>query len=194
MPNNDFLNLMTENIDELDCCLKANLERREGLNNKSTFNSETKLLFVGTAVPPKLRYFYSNDGNSIYKWIDDVRKTHLQTLKTRIKLTNNDLKKQACIDEIINTLYKEKIAFLDVANTFITVKDSSKDGDIKKFYLNKADFQYINNGNLKIVALTRNAKTVLEEYFGLTHILFVPFFEHTGPIREPIVKALEETK
>ena len=109
MPDNEFLNLMTENIDELDCCLQANLERREGLNNKSTFNSETKLLFVGTAVPPKLSYFYSNDGNWIYKWIDEIRKTHLQTLQTCIKLANNDSEKQACVDEIINTLYKEKI-------------------------------------------------------------------------------------
>ena len=193
--NNLFLSKITESINDLDEYLLDGFEKRVGLNDKTTLNKETKLLFVGTAVPPDLLYFYANKGNSIYKWIDDVRSTHLDALKTRISMASDQAKKLAYVNEIIDILLEEKIAFLDVANAFITKNGSRRDCDIVKFYFDKEDFKSIyDNSDLKIVALTTNAKNVLENYLGLSNILCVPIFENYSNKKEPIIDALMKTR
>lgn len=192
---NVFLLKKTENINDLESCLEDGYEKRTGFNEKTTLNNDTRLLIVGSAVPPDISYFYTGRFSYMYKWIDEVRETKLRRLQDNINLTRDSEKKEKYVEEIRKILYEQRIAFLDIAHSFITKIGSRSDSHIKKYFFNRDDFKCLyDNKDITIIAVTPNAKSALERFLGFKNIQCIPIFCKSGWNKNDIIDVLESTK
>lgn len=114
--------------------------------------NDIRYLIVGTLTPPEGRkngYFYTASKNKMFRYID---------------LSFNDglyLEKQKKNPkEIENILCERKIAFFDVVDEAIVLKESSRDDDILSYTLDYARFKEIvcKNQKIKIAVNSRNAE------------------------------------
>ncbi|MCI6988092.1 MAG: hypothetical protein MR902_00750 [Campylobacter sp.] len=123
-------------------------EKVSSFNGENVFDSDTKLLIVGTLTPPNAVYFYASKQNLVYGLIDDALSTDLNKHK-------NDK------DKIKQILKQNKIAFIDVIKNAVRLKYSSSDDDIIAATLDYDSFKCLQNTHPTVIV---NSKLALK-YF-----------------------------
>ena len=104
-------------------------------------------------------YFYTSPRNRIYGYIDAARGTELVEKKrklTDIRLSR--LQNEQIIETIKNELQEQKIAFLDVIESAIRLKDSYSDRDIKCYTLDYSAFSTVSKNVKKVICNSRLAE------------------------------------
>lgn len=131
-------------------------------NSQNCMTEDTEIIIVGTITPTEgMRngYFYTSPRNRIYGYIDAARGTEL--VEKKRKLTNirlSRLQKEQIIETIKNELQEQKIAFLDVIESAIRLKDSYSDRDIKCYTLDYSAFSNISKHVKKVICNSRLAE------------------------------------
>ena len=149
----------------------------QSFNSETTLNEETKLIIVGTLTPPTAKYFYCSYLNRIYGYIDEALKELGRSGKEPLKglkvglseyknislLTDKEEIKER-VDKIKEILSRNKIAFLDVMDRAIRLKEGScYDDDIDCYTLAEKDFKRINASGATIIANSRLAEKCVKE-------------------------------
>ena len=158
-------------------------EWAKSFNSETTLDDDTKYLIVGTLTPPDGRgdcisnvfpgYFYCSEKNDMYMFLDKAfpnRTIKLVELKERFRNSNWD---QRIKEDIKKELKARHIAFLDVVNEAYVKRNSSKDGDIDIYVLDKKAFANLPT-SIKIVPNSTNAKVALEYILNTTGIKMIP--------------------
>ena len=125
-------------------------EEVTSFNSQNCMTEDTEIIIVGTITPTEgMRngYFYTSPRNRIYGYIDAARGTELV-----------EKKKEQIIETIKNELQEQKIAFLDVIESAIRLKDSYSDRDIKCYTLDYSAFSNISKHVKKVICNSRLAE------------------------------------
>lgn len=148
------------NINNSMC--KPDWELVKSMNSPSNIivNENTKLIIVGTITPPNGNgYYYTSKYNRIYGYIDEALGTELKEMKKR--LIEGD---KSAIDSIKNCIADKGIAFIDVIESAIRVKSSSKDEDIKCCTLDYKSFEFLQEGtNYTIICNSKDAQECFQK-------------------------------
>ena len=145
--NRKFDKRITDNdfIDKLDLH-QSNCEKVWSLN-KSCFNLDliknANTIIVGTLTPPngmENGYYYSSNKNRIFSIIDKCLNTNGKFLSLKKQLLLNP-KSKVQISQIENALFEYKLAFIDVINKAVRIKNSPNDNDILFFSLDYFSFE-----------------------------------------------------
>lgn len=137
-------------------------EEVTSFNSQNCMTEDTEIIIVGTITPTEgMRngYFYTSPRNRIYGYIDAARGTELVEKKrklTDIRLSR--LQKEQIIETIKNELQEQKIAFLDVIESAIRLKDSYSDSDIKCYTLDYPVFSTVPKNVKKVICNSKLAE------------------------------------
>lgn len=137
-------------------------EEVTSFNSQNCMTDDTEIIIVGTITPTEgMRngYFYTSPRNRIYGYIDAARGTEL--VEKKRKLTDiglSRLQKEQIIETIKNELQEQKIAFLDVIESAIRLKDSYSDSDIKCYTLDYPVFSTVPKNVKKVICNSRLAE------------------------------------
>lgn len=137
-------------------------EEVTSFNSQNCMTEDTEIIIVGTITPTEgMRngYFYTSPRNRIYGYIDAARGTEL--VEKKRKLTDiglSRLQKEQIIETIKNELQEQKIAFLDVIESAIRLKDSYSDSDIKCYTLDYPVFSTVPKNVKKVICNSRLAE------------------------------------
>ena len=140
---------------------------RKSVNHQSAFDEQTRIIIVGTLIPPDLEYFFLNQPR-MYRRIDASRGTDLEHLQQNPKNI-----------AIIKDILKEQgIAFCDLCEMAVIPKKSTKDKDIKKFVFYEPLAQFVSaHPKVLVVAISRFAEKVLKKKLPKeAHIEYCHFF------------------
>lgn len=137
-------------------------EEVTSFNSQNCMTEDTEIIIVGTITPTEgMRngYFYTSPRNRIYGYIDAARGTEL--VEKKRKLTDiglSRLQKEQIIETIKNELQEQKIAFLDVIESAIRLKDSYSDSDIKCYTLDYPVFSTVPKNVKKVICNSKLAE------------------------------------
>ena len=170
-----FRSKLRMNLINKKCSNKAKLieQQSDGLsifgnkNHLSSFDNDTKILIVGTYIPYYLDYFYFGKyTHRIYGSIIDVaRKTNFE--EKRKKILESDTKEEL-IQDFIEELKRQKIAFLDLFEFTLINSNVVADNEIKGFTIDNDSFKKVKTSkNLKcIIPISKDAERILKSILG----------------------------
>ncbi len=168
--SSNFCKRICSNSDLQNMSFDDNVYEKVLSQNHNHFNpsliANAQKIIVGTLTPPqgtKFGYFYSSLNNKVYGILDKCFLTNgkLVALKKQLAKDNQNPK---IIKQIEEQLSACKVAFLDIVDTAIRVKNSSKDDDIVAYSLDFKHFELCNNSQL-FICTSQNA------YKGLLQII-----------------------
>lgn len=171
--NSDFCKRVCSNFDIKNLVFDDKIYERVLSQNHEHFNpsliTNAQKIIVGTLTPPQgtqFGYFYSSLNNKVYGILDKCFLTNgkLVALKKQLAKDNQN---QKIIKQIEEQLFVHKVAFLDIVDTAIRVKNSSKDDDIIAYSLDFEHFELCNNSQV-FICTSQNA------YKGLMKIIENP--------------------
>ena len=157
----DKMSIESKNIDT------KKFEKVKSLNNfafNKTLISNAKIIIVGTLTPPEGMnngYYYSSSKNKVFGILDKCLDSENKLSKLKKELYLNP-KNKDIINSIEKLLFDYKIAFIDIIDNAIRIKNSSKDDDILMFSLDKKSFEYCNTNQI-FICTSKNAKDGLME-------------------------------
>lgn len=171
-------------------------EEVTSFNSQNCMTEDTEIIIVGTITPTegmKNGYFYTAPRNRIYGYIDAARGTEL--VEKKRKLTDiglSRLQKEQIIETIKNELQEQKIAFLDVIESAIRLKDSYSDSDIRCYTLDYPVFSTVPKNVKKVICNSRLAENCYNTI--RTKILNLPvatYLSQRSGIKESWIKELK---
>lgn len=139
---------------------------RNSLNDKSTFDGDTRILILGSCIPPEHWYFFVKNPH-MYRRIDLSRGTNLNILR----------KDQENKNRIRNLLREQRIAFFDICERAAFREESSKDRDIQAFIFDQRLIELVRrHPHARIIAITRDAELILKQKMPESRIQYLHFF------------------
>ena len=136
--------------------------------NKTRFNSglvkNAKKIIIGTLTPPEGMangYYYSSSKNKVFGIIDMCFDDGGVLTNLKKKLIKNK-KDASLLKQIEEYLQKNRLAFIDIINRAVRVKNSSKDDDILFYSLDYDAFKLC-APNQMFICTSLNAKNGLLE-------------------------------
>lgn len=168
--SSNFCKRICSNSDLQNTSFDDNVYEKVLSQNHKHFNqsliANAQKIIVGTLTPPQgtqFGYFYSSLNNKVYGILDKCffASGKLVSLKKQLAKDNQNPK---IIKQIEEQLFACKVAFLDIVDTAIRVKNSSKDDDIIAYSLDFKHFELCNNSQV-FICTSQNA------YKGLLQII-----------------------